>query len=122
MDEIILTLATCLLRLVLSVAGVAFTAVMIPWIKDTLIPWMKQKHIYSIVQTLVKAAEKQAESGLLAKADKKAYVIKLLGEKGITVTDEIDAFIEAAVMEIDIAVSSAVIELTGVLEDTEETE
>jgi len=116
MSEIVMTLANCLLELVFAVAGVVFTTVVIPWIVKSVIPWMKQKHIYSIVQKLVKAAEKQAEAGTLLKADKKAYVIRLLEAQGITVTEEIDAFIEAAVMELDIAINSAVLEIGGVLE------
>lgn len=120
MSEIVMTLANCLLELVFAVAGVVFTTVVIPWIVKSVIPWMKQKHIYSIVQKLVKAAEKQAEAGTLLKADKKAYVIRLLEAQGITVTEEIDAFIEAAVMELDIAINSAVLEIGGVLEAGED--
>lgn len=122
MSEFSMALASCLLKVVFSIIGVVFTAVIIPWIKDTVIPWMKEKHVYGIVQTLVKAAEKQAEAGTIAKSDKKAYVIQLLQGKGIEVTDEIDAFIEAAVMELDIAINTAVVEVAGILENSEATE
>lgn len=122
MSDFYVALASCLLKVVFSIIGVVFTAIVIPWIKDSLIPWMKEKHVYGIVQTLVKAAEKQAEAGTIAKADKKAYVVQLLEERGITVTDEIDAFIEAAVMELDIAINTAVVEVAGVLEETEAAE
>lgn len=122
MSDFYVALASCLLKVVFSIIGVVFTAIVIPWIKDSLIPWMKEKHVYGIVQTLVKAAEKQAEAGTIAKADKKAYVVQLLEERGIIVTDEIDAFIEAAVMELDIAINTAVVEVAGVLEETEAAE
>lgn len=122
MSEFSMALASCLLKVVFSIIGVIFTAVIIPWIKNTFIPWAQEKHIYGIVQTLVKAAEKQAEAGTIAKPDKKAYVIQILEGKGIEVTDEIDAFIEAAVKELDIAVSTAVVEIAGALEDSKAAE
>ena len=74
----------------------------VPAIKTDLIPWLKEKRLDDIIERFVEAAEKMAESGQIEKKDKKDTVIKLLTEKGIEITDEIDALIEAAVKELDI--------------------
>lgn len=69
------------------------------------VPYLKKKNIYDTVKKLVQAAEKLAEN---ANIDKKAWVkaeLSRLGVKMTAVTDTlIDAFIESAVKEIDIAV------------------
>lgn len=64
------------------------------------VPWLKEKKLYDIVVKLVKAAEKLAENG---KFDKKAWVIDRLVMMGITITPAVDALIECAVKELDIA-------------------
>jgi hypothetical protein len=104
--------------IIFAVIGLVFTGVCVPWIKKSAIPWLKEKQLYSLVEKYVKAAEKKAEAGSLAKALKKDYVIKLLEARGVTITDEVDAFIEAAVKELDTAVQSAVLEVAAVMEDT----
>lgn len=81
----------------------------IPYIKEDLIPWLKEQRIYSIVKTFVQAVEKMAESGIIEKADKKQKVIELLARKGIVINATIDAFIESCVKELDM-VSSVVLE------------
>lgn len=122
MNELLVLIANNVLEIVFAVIGLVFSAVVIPWIVKTAIPWMKEKHIYSLVQKFVAAAEKRAEAGTLAKPLKKDYVIGLLEARGITVTEEIDAFIEAAVEELDNAIQSAVLEVAGVMEQTVEDE
>lgn len=122
MSDFAVLIANNLLEIVFAAIGVLFTTVVLPWIKNTAIPWLKEKHIYSLVQKFVKAAEKKAEAGTLAKPLKKDYVIGLLETKGITVTDEVDAFIEAAVKELDCAVQSAVLEVAAAMEETSEGE
>ena len=70
-----------------------------------IVPYLKKKNIYDTVKKLVQAAEKLAEN---ANIDKKAWVkaeLSRLGVKMTAVTDTlIDAFIESAVKELDIAV------------------
>ena len=69
------------------------------------VPYLKKKNIYDTVKKLVQAAEKLAEN---ANSDKKAWVkaeLSRLGVKMTALTDTlIDAFIESAVKELDIAV------------------
>lgn len=77
------------------------------------IPWLKDKRLYGIVTVLVKAAEKQREAGTLT-IPKYDYVVQMLEAKGIKVTAEVKAVIEAAVKELDIAVDSAIGKLDGI--------
>jgi hypothetical protein len=76
-------------------------AIVIPVTKNTLVPWLKEKHLYTQVQRFVRAAEKLGATGAIDKATKKAYVVSLLQKNGVTVTDDVDAMIEAAVEELD---------------------
>lgn len=122
MNEIAVLIANNVLEIIFAAIGVAFSGVCIPWLVKTAIPWLKEKRLYGIVEKFVMAAEKKAEDGSLAKPLKKDYVIKLLEAKGVTITDEVDAFIEAAVKELDNAVQSAVLEVAGVIEETSEDE
>lgn len=72
-----------------------------------------RKAAYGIVTVLVKAAEKQREAGTLT-IPKYDYVVQMLEAKGIKVTAEVKAVIEAAVKELDIAVDSAIGKLDGI--------
>lgn len=87
---------------IIAVISIIVSYQVIPAIKNDLVPWLKEKRIDDIIERFVEAAEKMAESGQIEKKDKKSTVIKLLTEKGIEVTEEIDALIEAAVKELDI--------------------
>lgn len=98
-------------EIIATVLSLIITYYVIPFIKNDAIPWLKEKRIYELIKQLVQAAEKMAESGAIAKVDKKATVIKLLTDKGIIVTDEIDALIESAVKELDIVVDTTVNEI-----------
>lgn len=81
-----------------------------------IIPWMKEQRIYSSIRKWVRAAEKLAEAGELSKGEKKQYVETLLRKRGITITDEIDAMIEAAVKELDIAADTVISEIISGVE------
>lgn len=65
------------------------------------LPWMKEKGLYSTIQKFVQAAEKLAETGVIDKADKKEWVWALLERTGVKRTDKTDAMIESAVKELD---------------------
>lgn len=93
------------LKIVLAIISIIVSYYIIPSIKDDLIPFLKEKRIYSTVKKFVQAAEKLAESGVIQKIDKKKYVIDLLKENGITITPTLDAFIESAVEELDKVIS-----------------
>lgn len=96
-----------------EVAIIAAIGIATYYIKTALIPWLKEKQLYSTVKKFVQAAEKLGSTGAIGKDKKKAYVVTLLESKGIEVTPEIDALIESAVQELDNAVG----EIIGALGD-----
>ena len=116
MNEVVTIVVNNLLEIVFAVLGASFTALVIPWLKDTGLPWLKEKRLYSIVKKFVEAA-----AGAIDKATKKRFVVKLLEANGITVTPEIDAFIEAAVKELDLAEKNAIGEIGKIFSDAEQT-
>ena len=93
------------LKIVLSLISVLITYYVLPIIKTDLVPWLKEKRIYSTVKKFVQAAEKLADAGTIEKKDKSDYVIGLLENNGITVDDTVKAFIESCCKEIDIVVN-----------------
>lgn len=68
------------------------------------IPWLKNKGLYEMVKHFVRAAEKLAQN---CELDKKEYVVECLKRIGVKVTPVVDALIEAAVEELDIAIGKA---------------
>lgn len=110
-------IASGILQIVLALMGILLTAVVVPWLKGSAIPWMKEKQLYSIVTKFVYAAEKLAETGAIDRSKKKDYVVNLLKGKGYNITSETEAFIESAVKELDMAVEFGVDEIIGAFED-----
>ncbi len=106
--EFISTLAPIALELVGTLAVLLVTKIAIPWLKE--------QRIYSTIRRLTQAAEKLAETGAIEKVDKKAFVIEHLQKKGIQVTPEIEAMVEAAVKELDWMTQEII---GGILEDPE---
>lgn len=98
-----------ILEIVKIIISLAFAYYVIPCIKNVLIPWLKEQHVYGIIRNFVQAVEKMAEAGIIEKTDKKQKVIELLARNGIVVNATIDAFIESCVKELDI-LSSVVLE------------
>ena len=101
-----------------EVAIIAAIGIATYYIKTTVIPWLKEKHLYDTVKKFVQAAEKLGDVGTIPKANKKAHVIRLLENKGIKVTPEIKALIESAGLELDNAMG----EIVGVLADEADSE
>jgi hypothetical protein len=99
-------------KIILLLIEIAVAVIVIPFIKKTVVPWLKEKHIYSKVQRFVRAAEKLGDTGAIDKDAKKAYVEELLMKCGITLTDEVLAMIESAVEELD-KLGGAVLEALG---------
>ena len=64
------------------------------------VPWLKEKRLYDTVRTLVEAAQKLAENNPL---DKKSWVLAQLEALGIKRTAFVEAVIESAVKQLDIA-------------------
>ena len=121
MELVINTLITNLVELVAAVALALVTGLLTPWLVNTAIPWLKEKRLYNLAAKFVAAAEKRAEAGTIDKAAKKQFVIELFTKKGIEITAELDAFIEAAVKELDIFTQETIAELGTVFEVEEET-
>lgn len=109
-------IASAALKLIVAIISVATGSLVIPWIRNTAIPWLKEKRLYGIVQKFVLAAEKLGETGAIDRQTKKNYVISLLTKKGYVVDDEVEAFIESAVKEMDMFVEAGVTEITNEFE------
>lgn len=92
--------------LLLSLMALVFTIVVLPWVIKTGIPWLRERHLDGIIKKYVEAAEKLCASGQLT-IPKKEFVISLLQKRGIPITDEVDACIEACVVELDNASAHA---------------
>lgn len=89
-------------KLVLGILEVIFAVVGI-----FLIPWLKEKFgaeklakIVDTIDILVAAAEQIANREGYDGAWKKAHVIEMLNQKGYTVDETIDDYIEAAVIKL----------------------
>lgn len=93
------------LEIILTIISIVVARYAIPYIKTDLIPWLKEKRLYSVIKNFVQAVEKMTESGFINKTDKKKKVIELLESKGIVVDEVIDAFIESCVKELDMVTS-----------------
>lgn len=112
MTEMIMNVVTeNMLETVMAIISIVISVYLIPLIKTELKPWLEEKRIYNMVKKFVEAAEKLEESGVIEKLDKKAKVIELLELKGIVVTPDVDAFIEAAVKELDLVTDAVVNEI-----------
>ena len=107
-------------EIIATIISLVISYYVIPCIKNVLMPWLKEKRVYSIVKNFVQAVEKLAESGVIEKTDKKAKVVELLESKGIVVDATIDAFIESCVKELDIITSTVYEEIIEENEVTEE--
>ena len=94
-----------ILEMILIIISLVVSYYVIPYIKNDLIPWLKEKRLYNTVKSFVQAVEKLSESGVIAKCDKKTKVIELLEGKGVIVDKTVDAFIESCVKELDIVTS-----------------
>lgn len=101
-DMIINVVIENLFNIVVSVLSIIVSYYLIPAIKNDLVPWLKEKHIYDMIHKFVQSAEKLAETGVIEKKDKKAEVVRLLQEQGIEITDAVNAAIESAVKELDL--------------------
>lgn len=102
LEAIINVITDNVLDIVIATLSIIVSYYVIPAIKNDLVPWLKEKRLYNLVQKFVEAVEKLAETGVIEKVDKKAKVIELLEAQGIVITTEIEAFIESAVKQLDL--------------------
>lgn len=109
------------LEIIITIISLLVARYVVPYIKNDMIPWLKEKRLHGIIKNFVQAAEKLAESGVIEKCDKKAKVIELLEKKGIVVDDVTEAFIEGCVKELDIITSTVYDEIIVNAEDEIET-
>ena len=84
-----------IVKAVISIIGILFTAYIIPWIKNHTTE-QQRKALVELIKTAVAAAQQMFQSG----SEKKDYVVGFLGMRGISVTLEVDALVEAAVYEL----------------------
>lgn len=91
----------CAVNLVKIAMTVIFGIIIIPWVKNSAIPWLKEKQLCNLIGKFVRAAEKLADAGTINKKTKLDYVISLLAQHGVKVTPEVRALIESAVGELD---------------------
>ena len=94
-----------ILEIIITIISLIVARYVIPYIKDDMIPWLKEKRLHNIIKSFVQAAEKLAESGVIEKVQKKEKVVELLENNGIEVDETIDAFIEGCVKELDLVTS-----------------
>ena len=108
MDILLESIMGNVFEIIATVITLLVSYYVLPAIKNDLVPWLKEKRIFSLVKKFVQASEKLAETGAIEKADKKQTVINLLENKGIEVTLEVEAFIEACVKQLDLIANTAV--------------
>lgn len=129
MNEFLNILASNAIEFAFAILLAVITCFLIPWarstaapfIAGTVVPWLKEKRLYGIVKHFVEAAEKLSENNTI---NKKEYVVHLLESKGIEITDEVEAYIESAVINLDRTVSEMIDVITEapVIEDKEKPE
>lgn len=97
-----MTNITPIIEAVIALVGVVITAVVIPYIRSRTTA-QQRAEINAWVRVAVSAAEQMAEfQGSKQGPAKKAFVLKWLEERGITVdAAKLDAMIEAAVYELN---------------------
>lgn len=91
----------CAMDILKIIITVIFSAIIIPWVKKSAIPWLQEKQLYSVIKQFVRAAEKLGENGTIAKEAKLDYVKALLTKRGVEVGPEVRAMIESAVGDLD---------------------
>lgn len=99
MNEFVTLIIQNLIEIVFAIISLIVVGSVVPFINKHAIPWLKEKHLYSLVTKAVQAAEKLAENSEL---DKKEWVINALEKNGVEVDDTVEMFIESAVKELDV--------------------
>lgn len=104
--EAVQTILPLAIKTIFAIILLVLSKIVIPELTKTVIPWLKEKRLDGIIMKYVEAAEKMNAAGNLG-IPKKDYVKFLLEKRGIKVTDEVDAAIESAVIELDHASAQA---------------
>lgn len=91
-----------IIKVIIPILGAIVTYLIVPLIKQKTTKEQRE-NIYFWVRVAVQAAEQMADAGLI-NIPKKEYVINFLTEQGINITiQDLDAMIEAAVYELNLA-------------------
>ena len=93
-------------EIIIAIISLIVARYVVPFIKNDMIPWLKEKKLYGTIKKFVQAVEKMAEAGVIDKCDKKMRVIELLEKNGIVVDDTVSHLIESCVKELDIITST----------------
>lgn len=108
-------IADCIVKAIEIVLTYVVCKVIIPWIKNEAIPWLKEKRLYNFICKAVRAAEKMCDSGEIQKGKKLDWVIKVLKARGVEITPEVRAMIESAVGNLDDAFSGSIVSMIEAL-------
>lgn len=87
------------LYIIMSLAVVVVTRYLVPYIKARLTA-AEQEGLIQLIENLVQAAE-QLFAGEKMGEQKKEYVVNALTEKGVLITESVNAMIESAVYSLD---------------------
>jgi len=91
-----------MVKVIIPILGAIITYLIVPFIKQKTTKEQRED-IYFWVRVAVQAAEQMADAGLI-NIPKKEYVINFLTKQGINITiQDLDAMIEAAVYELNLA-------------------
>ena len=91
-----------IIEIIIDFAVKILFTVALGFVTAHVIPWLKEKRLYDTVVKMVQAAEKWSKTHNI---DKKTYVIEQLEAKGVKVNSIVEALIESAVQELDIALA-----------------
>lgn len=111
MEEILNIILSNVFEIIIGVLSIVIAKYILPLIQTELKPWLEEKRVFNLASTFVEAAEKLAETGVLKKTDKKEYVLNLLEQNGVVITETISAFVEAAVKQLDLVINTVKDEL-----------
>lgn len=87
------------LYIIMSLAVVVITRYLVPYLKARLSA-ANQEELIQLIENLVQAAE-QLFAGEKMGEQKKEYVVNALSEKGVLITESVNAMIESAVYSLD---------------------
>ena len=112
----------CAVNVAKLIIAIVFSVIILPWVKNSAIPWLKEKRLYGTIKKFVRAAEKLGESGIIDKKSKLDYVCGLLVKRGIKVDADVRALIESAVGDLDDEISHGMLSLIDALNSASEME
>lgn len=88
-----------ILYIIMSLAVVLVTRYLVPYLKAKLTA-AEQEGLIQLIENLVQAAE-QLFTAEKSGEQKKEYVVNALSEKGVLITESVNAMIESAVYSLD---------------------